>query len=208
MLKKSRFYYLKIFLPIAALLILAVCIFNYTSILKWETADKYSSFLPNQFLSENIFVLPKEYESVKRISLIIDNSNCFINDGYANKIFFQINGESCYMYYIYGEYYTTTTYPDIYNDETNEKIATLWEKPQGYFMLDDFIYYVYGKEKLITFISSGFLTGHNLFLTLNNKNTRFARLNLSTKENEEISKESYLQTREELYARGILNFTR
>jgi len=214
MLKKSRFYNLKILLPITALLvsllILAIWLFNNASFLKREHPDKYSSFLSSQFSninrSEELFALPKEYKSVKRISLGPDGV-IYINDGFANKVFFQIKGELCYMYYIYGDYYTKTTYPDINDAETNEKIATLWEKPQGYFMLDDYLYYTYGKEKVITLFDFNGLANGNPFGTGILKDTHFARLSLQTKGNEEINRKEYEDKRSIAYNRNPLRLS-
>ena len=206
MLQKSRSYYFKIFLPITALLvcvlILAGWIFNNAVFFKHETSEKYSSFLSRQFPNinsiEDFFALPKEYKSIKRISSGPDGV-IFINDGLAFKIFCLINNELCYMYYISGEYYTDTTYPDIYDAETNEKIATLWEKPQGYFILDDYLYYIYGKEKVFILFNINGLANGNPFYTNNLKDTHFARLNLNTKENEEINREEYEDKRSIAY---------
>jgi len=210
----KKIYSLKILLPITAflvcLLILAVWLINNAFFLKMETSEKYSNFLSSQFSninrSEDLFNLPKEYKSIKRMSLEPDGL-IYINDGFAYKIFFLINNELCYMYNIHGEYYTTTTYPDIYDAKTNEKIATLWEKPQGYFIFDDYIYYAYGKEKVFTLFDINGLTNGNFFSTNNLKDTHFARLNLLTKENEEINKKEYEDKRSIAYNRNPLRLS-
>ena len=80
-------------------------------------------------------------------------------------------------------------------DMADEVVAALLENPRGYFILDSYLYYAFGTEKynVRTFTGGGF-TGHDNFVYLDYKDFRFARLNLDTMENEEISRQVYEDT--------------
>jgi hypothetical protein len=83
----------------------------------------------------------------------------------------------------------------VLEDMANEIVAALWEQPRGYFILDNFLYYGYGKERYnVRTFTGGGLTGHDNFVYLDYKDFRFARLNLDTMENEEISRQVYEDT--------------
>ena len=80
-------------------------------------------------------------------------------------------------------------------DMADEVVAALWENPRGCFILDDYLYYGYGKERYdVRTFTGGGLTGHYNFVFLDYKDFHFARLNLSTLENEEIARQVYEDT--------------
>ncbi|MCL2814662.1 MAG: hypothetical protein FWD23_08685, partial [Oscillospiraceae bacterium] len=109
-------------------------------VLGGETVGKYASFFGNRII-ENV-LLPEEYKSYKSAGLTP------VYENLANKVFFNYGGNDYYFYFSYFENYRNYTvelvYPDIYNAENNEKTAVFQEKPRGYFILDNYIYYAYG----------------------------------------------------------------
>ncbi|MCL2508265.1 MAG: hypothetical protein FWF05_03720 [Oscillospiraceae bacterium] len=83
----------------------------------------------------------------------------------------------------------------VIEEMTDEVAAALWEKPRGCFILDNFLYYGHGKERYgVRTFTGGGLTGHDSFVYLDYKDFRFARLNLDTMQNEEITRQTYEDT--------------
>jgi hypothetical protein len=149
-----------------------------------ETTDKYSFHLGERSIED--VLLPDEYEFLGRPTLNGDDMNSRL----VTKYFFTYNEKEYYIYYSHGLEYHNTTYSDIYNAETDEKWVTLWEKPQGLFMLGDYLYYAYGKEYRVREFN-----WHNFyFYYLHYKDFHFARLNLNTMKNESITRQQYEET--------------
>jgi hypothetical protein len=175
----------KLLIGIASVLIIAIVsvLFLTTGVRNNERPDKYNSLIDGQFINiqnrESAFNLPQEYEYV--------GYQPFKQDRLVRKIYFPYNDDVYYLFQSNGERFIDRTYPTIYSKASDKKVALLWEKPQGYFVLDNYLYYVYGREHdLVREYSGGFLTGH-----INYKDYHFARLNLDTMENESILREHF-----------------
>lgn len=144
-----------------------------------EYPGKYGDHFHGDKITEDA-VLPAEYISVEQD----------IHSIFVSKRHFSYGGEEYYIYFSYGNEYIDTIYPGLYNEKTNEKIAVLWEKPRGIFILDNYLYYCYGKERKVKVFDF-----HNFnFHYTNEKDFSFAKLNLGTMENEEITRKLYEET--------------
>ncbi|MDR1736200.1 MAG: hypothetical protein LBR85_04945 [Oscillospiraceae bacterium] len=139
--------------------------------------------------ADELVYLPDEYESLGRHVINEDSQTLeFIDDRMVNRAFFQYAGSIFYVYvapWNKRQFYTRT-YSDIYSAESNEKAMCLNTNPQGLFVLENYLYYVYGKHQYNILILT--LEG---WITINTKDTKFARLDLDTGANEDLSRAEY-----------------
>jgi bla regulator protein BlaR1 len=180
----------KLLIGIASVLIIVIVslVFLTTGHIGYERANKYNFLIGGQFSNmqnrEPTFHLPQEYEYV--------GYSQFKEERFVSKVCFPYNNDVYYLFQSFGTNYIDRTYPAIYKEASDKKLAFLWEKPQGYFILDNYLYYVYGREQNhVREFSFGFLNGHEFFNYSNYKDYHFARLNLETMENENIAREQF-----------------
>ncbi len=118
------------------------------------------------------------------------SENIFYSNTLANKYIFTYKDHKYYYYFSQDPEYQEINYPDIFDAETNKKVITLWEKPQGLFLLDNYIYYAYGKEH-----RSREFNFHNFYYYyIHYKDYKFARFNLDTLKSEKITRKQYEET--------------
>lgn len=170
---------------------------------------EYKHLLLSQYTSLNqnndpIYRLPDKYTFYGRYAL--EDGLCVVNDRMVSKCFFRYDNKTYYFYYSGYQKMIKAhercpsfelTYPDVYNEDTNEIAFTLWENPEGYYVSDNYLYYVYGKNY---YCVRGLDLHNYLFSYSNKKDYSYARSNLDTLENEKISKEQYEEKYSVLYA--------
>ena len=186
--KKSIIIVLILILGVAIIGVLSLFLMKNVFIKK-ETTGRYGFHFEGNRNEDRIIEnvsLPNEYDFFGRPSLNGDDMDSRL----VNKYLFSYGGNEYYLYYSYGLEYLNTIYPDVYNAKSDEKEATLWEKPQGLFMLDNFLYYAYGRERRVR----EFNTHNFYFYYMHYKDYNFARLNLDTMESEKITRQQYEET--------------
>lgn len=166
---------------------------------KKDIAGKYRQQITGQYynLNKNIdptFYLPDEYHFYGRYTFIGENYEdglSIVYDRMVSKFFFEYGGEIYYLYVSDAINNYRITYPDIYKKSNDEKVIKLWKNPEGYFIIDNFLYYAYGRDYYHVKTFGAFITGHDFFIHNNYKDYSYARLNLDTMGNENISKDDY-----------------
>jgi len=177
--KAVKIGFMSVVIVIAAGVLSIVALFIHAAVVsERDMAEKYRPWLiGDEVIDEAADGAPKEQGFIGRYAIRGDEPDFYS----ASKKHLICNDKE---YYIYDGF---RMYSDVYDAVTNEKAAELWEMPCGLFKLDDFIYYGYGKERIVWLFHF-----HNLeFYDLRQKNFKFARLNLKTMENEAITKEEY-----------------
>jgi hypothetical protein len=165
----------------------AITLLGYTG---KEKADKYRSMIWSELEGDfPTFYLPDEYHFFGRYHLNnLEEGLVLVNDRMVYKRVFEHNGESYYFYYSGAIESHKVTYPDIYN-QNDEKVAKMYENPEGYFIEENYLYYAYGKEHRIKHLS----LHHFRFYHIWYKDYQYARLNLDTMTNEKISQDDYYE---------------
>lgn len=195
----------KIIVTAGIMIVCAVCfvfVWNFLGMkyMGKEIASQYSPKIAiENELEEPAVYLPDEYPFYGRYAFIGETYGdddptpklSVVDDRMVYRRYFDCQGKTYYLYYSNAINYYDVTYPDIY-DENGEKAARLRENPEGCFVLGNFLYYAYGKDYYnVRVFTLGFLTGHDVFAYCNYKDYQYARLNLDTMINENISKEEF-----------------
>jgi len=192
--------------------LLYLCLFQ-LGFIYWgkEDVGKYHSYLFSaQYnnLNQNIdsfYRLPDQYTFYGRYAYTGEKYEdgttdklSIVNDRMVRKDFFEYSGQIYYLYYanevIPGAPTSSfnITYPDVYNADTDKIAFSLMENPEGCFILDNYLYYAYGKNYLhVQVFTWGFITGHDNFIHSDFKDFHYARMNLDTLKNENISKRQF-----------------
>ena len=169
-----------------------------------EEKGKYTILIKDKDHTLPIYYLPDEYHFYGRYVVsgqeykgeMVMDPIIKVYDRMVSKIFFEYKDDRYYVYFSDAINHYEYTYPDVYNDSNDEKVAKLWKNPEGYFISDNYFYYIYGKDYYNRrILSNGFLTGHKLISYGNYKVYNYARLNLDTMENDKISKDDYIDKR-------------
>jgi len=164
-----------------------------------ETADTYQNMIPwEDGWDGPTFYLPDEYHFYGRYDYIGETFEdgltpklSVVDDRMVYRCPFTYKGTTYYFYYSDAVNFYKVTYPDIYNS-LDEKVARLGDNPEGCFIQGNYLYYAYGKDFYhVRVFTAGFITGHDAFAYQNFKDYRFARLNLDTMTNEDVSREVY-----------------
>ena len=159
--------------------------------------SQYSSFNPNG-TSNPEYVLPEQYPFYGRLKLDSNEEflHVIVNDRMVSRCNFEYSGQLYYYYFSKDHVFTKGkessgpfefTYPDIYDTTSDTIIFTLWKNPGGCFIQDNYLYYVYGENYYLAnqFGLDGGFTKRSV------KDHCFARLDLDTGENVDISKGHY-----------------
>ena len=183
-----------------------------------DDIGKYKGLIPSQYNSLNrivdpIYILPEQYRYYGRYNYKAWESGKIqtipiIDDRKVSKCFFECNDQVYYFYYSDAQvdkdsnhgFPFEIAYQDIYNENTDEVELCLWDNPEGHFITDNYLYYVYGNNhyhvKVFTF---KFLSEGGFFEYSNKKDYNYARLNLDTFENEKIARSQYEERYNVLY---------
>lgn len=160
-----------------------------------EISGKYTKLISTQFNELNtnydpVYYLPDEYHFFGRYIYTGGAALKIVDDRMVYRIFFEYKGDIFYVYYSEVINFYEITYPNVYFEKNNQKAFALWENPEGYFIIDNYLYYAYGKDYYHTRTFGAFTDGQ-LFSYQNFKDYQYAKLHLDTFVNENISKEQY-----------------